>query len=119
MRNSDQFKKLPKEKNAQSHSSGLNGQKRSIENGWAKTHKNGEPKTLEGQWAILKSRFLQKYPILTHEDLDYRRLGFDTMFRRLTAKTGISKNQLRDEIINWEEGPINQWPEYRGRLKKK
>ncbi len=65
------------------------------------------PDTLEGHWEVFKNRFLEKYPNLTDEDLDYRHLGFENMFNQLSAKTGTTRDQLRDEIINWDEGPIN------------
>lgn len=55
---------------------------------------------LEGKFKETKGKLKQKYSELTDDDLQYSEGKFDEMLGKLQAKTGKTKEQLKEEIEN-------------------
>lgn len=57
---------------------------------------------IESRWQDIESDYRRRYPDITDEDVDYREGEFDNMTDRLAKRTNRSRDQVNDEIQNWD-----------------
>ncbi|CAH8283454.1 hypothetical protein EV196_102410 [Mariniflexile fucanivorans] len=56
----------------------------------------------ENNWNRVRDQYREKYPSLSNEDTQYRNGKFDDMTDRIANKTNRSRDQVQDEIKNWD-----------------
>ena len=59
---------------------------------------------LETKWNDIAISYREKYPTLTEDDVDYRVGEFDSMTDRIAKRTNRRREDVLDEIRDWEEG---------------
>lgn len=57
---------------------------------------------IESRWQDIESDYRRRYPNVTDEDVNYRQGEFDNMTDRLAKRTNRSRDQVNDEIRNWD-----------------
>lgn len=58
--------------------------------------------TLETMWGTMRTSYQGRYPEVTDKDMDYRQGEFDDMIDRLAARTVQSREDVKNEIRNWD-----------------
>lgn len=60
-------------------------------------------KDIENQWHRIESDYRRRYPNVTDDDVNYSSGEFDTMSERLAKRTNKNRDQVHDEIRNWNQ----------------
>ncbi|MEO5789227.1 MAG: hypothetical protein ACOH2D_12040 [Gelidibacter sp.] len=55
----------------------------------------------ETQWKNIQSDYRKKYPNITDEDLDYESGDFDNMTGRIAKRTNRNREDVNNEIRDW------------------
>lgn len=63
---------------------------------------------LEGKWKQIKGKFKQKYGHVTDDDIFFSEGKFDEMLGKIQEKTGKKKEDILEEIENWQPVFLNQ-----------
>lgn len=56
---------------------------------------------IEDRWNEINEEYRRRYPNLTSDDVDYRAGEFDNMTDRIAQRTNRSREDVQDEIRNW------------------
>lgn len=56
---------------------------------------------LESCWNEIESKYRRRHPNVTDEDVDYGSGEFETMTNRIAKRTNRSRDQINEEIGNW------------------
>jgi len=63
---------------------------------------NDSNRDIESRWHDIESDYRRRYPNLTQDDVNYRQGEFDNMTDRIAKRTNRNRQQVRDEIENWQ-----------------
>lgn len=58
---------------------------------------------LEKKWQDIETSYRRRYPNLKEDDISYREGEFDDMTQRIAEKTNRSRDQVREEIMEWKD----------------
>lgn len=67
---------------------------------------------IEMRWQEIENNYRRRYPNLTDEDLNYREGEFNTMTDRIADKTNRSRQEVHDEIWEWDSDLFDFEDEY-------
>lgn len=59
---------------------------------------------LKGQWSAIRTKLKDKYPDLTENDLAYVLGQEEEIFARVQARTGLTRKEIEDSILEIMEG---------------
>lgn len=62
----------------------------------------------ERRWNNISKDYRRRYPNLTSEDVDYRQGEFDNMTDRIAQRTNRSREDVQNEIRNWDSESDNR-----------
>ena len=57
---------------------------------------------LQKKWNEIQTEYRKQYPSLTSEDVDYRSGEFNSMTDRVAKRTNRSREEIRNEINDWD-----------------
>jgi|GEM_PF-2145894 len=64
---------------------------------------------LERNWKDMKPSYRKRFPNLTEEDVNYRTGEFDFMMERVAKRTGRNRQQVHQDIENWDSKNNPDW----------
>lgn len=73
----------------------------STETNQKRGRKQNTDQQMERRWENIRNQYRDRYPELNEDDVNYREGEFDTMTDRIAKRTNRSREQVQNEIRDW------------------